>query len=119
MNSFSIDSAEAAGGILESRSFEASIHSGPRNLSSVFPSSARYERIADLARMSLMTSRRPIWATCMALFMTGASNMMSWSEMSMKVPGFSEVLTISLIFLTRFPVRLSLMVPRVTMTSVP
>lgn len=113
-----MDSAEAVGGILDRRSFEARIHSGPRYLSSVLPSSTRWERMADLARMSLTTSRLPIWAVCMALFITGESNILSWLEMSMNVPGSLDVLTSSLILLTRFPVRLSFRVPSVTMTSV-
>ena len=111
-------SADADGGILDRRSLEASIHSGPRNLSSVLPSSARWERMADLARMSLTTSCRPIWAVCIALTITGASNMVPWSEMSTKVPGSLDVLTNSFILLTRFPVRRSFTVPSVTMTSV-
>ena len=72
----------------------------------------------DLARMSLAASRGPSWDDCIALLITGDARRASAPVMSTNSPGLVPTVTISFTLLIRFPVRLSLTVPRVTRTSV-
>lgn len=94
------------------------IHSGPRYDWSLMPSPARYERIIDLARMSLTASLRVICRDWRALSMNGDESSPSGPEMSMNSPGVLPVQTISFTLRMRLLVLLSRTVPRVTMTSV-
>ena len=64
----------AVGGVLDRMSLARRIHSGSRNLSFLFPISARYARMAALARISFMASILPSLDVCIALFMTGVSS---------------------------------------------
>lgn len=113
-----MSSADADWGIPARISFAASIHSGPRNPSSSVPRDARYERIIDLALISFTTSLRPICSEDSALSAKGDESSPSTPEASRNSPGDAPVATSSLTLRMRFPVRLSLTVPRVTSMSV-